>query len=144
MPNLTHTAARTWTPTPGKASWQPIRQAHHLKQIYFGQLMVPALQALWPEARECGQASSSTSTRLVLPKVFSFRQDGLLARNENCRVAQSAAGTEQQQQQKLEANMQHATFLIKSFAVCCPSQQASLSADKSHLDNRPSAGWQGM
>lgn len=23
---LAHTAARTWTPTPGKASWQPIRQ----------------------------------------------------------------------------------------------------------------------
>lgn len=58
----------------------------------------------------------------------------MLARNENCRVGQSAAGTERQQQQlqreKLETCMQHATFLIKSFAVCCPPTSILISRQK--------------
>lgn len=110
--------------------------------------MVPAWQALWP-TRLAGNAASS-STRLVLAKVFSFRQDAL-ARNENCRVGQSAAGTEREQQQlqrergrernwKRACSMRHFSLKVSLFVV---PQQASLSADKSYLDNRPSRGGAG-
>lgn len=78
---------RCWTQTPTQwhvhghlrqakgAGSQFAKWARHLKQIYFGQLMVPAWQALWPTRLAGNAASSSSSTRLVLAKVFSFRQD---------------------------------------------------------------------
>lgn len=76
--DTTHTATRTGTPTPGKGSWQPIRQVSApLETDLLWATYGPCLASFMASSlagnagmRACGQASSSTSTRLVPGKSF--------------------------------------------------------------------------